>query len=315
MGERKAEVELIFDASGKGIRAIRLANGEIFELGERAEKTEQKTKKLDRGFGKLVASIGSMIAVSAVLRKTFDVLSDSVEKAGIQEISERKLEQALRNLGIESDETSDRLKRLASEVQTFSNFGDEAIITAQAMLLSFGSVAGPEGVELLTPRLADLAAGVSKVTGETVDLNQVATALGKALGGTGSELREYGISMSEAQEEAFKTAEGLDKVRLVTEILDSNFKGLAQATANAGVQMINSIGDFQEALGSELLPEIEDAQRQITQFVSDPRILEFARATGAKLVEFGQGIIRFFQFSIPIAFNRVKASTSERHPQ
>lgn len=306
---KKVEVELIFDPEGKGVKAVRTADGEILNLEKGVDKTEKSTKKLSTAMK--VGLAGALIGVATAAKKGFNVLNESIELAGIQQIAERKLEQALANLGDTSEASADQLKQIASETQAFSNFGDEAIITAQAMLLSFGSVAGPEGAGLLTPRLADLAAGVANATGQTIDLNAAAAALGKALGGGAGALREYGISLTAVQEESFNTLEGLDKVNLLTEILDSNFKGLAASTADAGVQMGNAIGDLKESLGSELLPEIESLQREVTAFVQDPQIINFAKATGEAILNFGRGTIRFFQFSIPIAFNRFKASFAE----
>lgn len=306
---KKVEVELIFDASGKGVKAIRTADGELLNLERSADKVDKKTGRLSTSLK--VGLAAALIGVAAAARKGFRVLNESIELAGIQQIAERKLEAALRNVGVTSEETANQLKQLAAETQNVSNFGDEAIITAQAMLLSFKSAGGPEGVGILTPRLVDLAAGLSKVSGETVDLNQAAQSIGKVFDGGASALKRYGISLSAAQEEAFKTAEGLDRVNLIAEVLDDNFKGLAAATINAGTQMNNAIGDLKESLGSELLPEIEGLQREVTAFVQDPRIIEFARKTGEAILNFGKGVVRFFQFSIPIALNRFKASFAE----
>ena len=253
---------------------------------------------------------GAALAMAAAARKGFQVLSESVELAGVQQIAERKLEQALRNTGDASEESAEQLKKLASEVQNVSNFGDEAIITAQALLLSFAEVGGAQGAALLTPRLADLQAGIQGLTGESTDLNAVTQAVGRALTQGSGALSRYGISMTEAQKAAFNTAEGMEKVRLLSEILDSNFKGLAAATANPFVQAENAIGDLKEALGSELRPELENTARQFTAFIQDDRTVEFAENVGNALVEFGQGVIRFFQFSIPIAMGRLKSATA-----
>ena len=179
------------------------------------------------------------------------------------------------------------------------------------MLLSFGEVGGAQGAALLTPRLADVAAGIQSVTGEATDLNTVSTALGKALSTGAGALTRYGISLTDSQKAAFDAAEGLERVRLLSEILDSNFKGLAAATANPFVQAENAIGDLKEALGNELRPELENTARQFTAFIQDDRTVEFAENVGNALVEFGQGVIRFFQFSIPIAMNRLRSGVAE----
>ena len=176
----------------------------------------------------LMKRAAPLVAIAA-LYKGIRLLSESVKLAGIQQIADRKLEQALRNTGDASTESAERLKRLARELQSVSNFGDEAIITAQAMLLSFKEVGGAQGAELLTSRLADMAAGVAKATGETSDLNQMALLLGRALTTGSGALTRVGVSLSDAEKAAFDAAQGLERVAILGNIIDSNFKGLAEA--------------------------------------------------------------------------------------
>jgi hypothetical protein len=280
MAKRLVEVELIWDAQG-AVAGIRTADGELLKLKQTTEDVDDRTRKLSTSMkaGLAVALVG----VGAAAAKGFQELSRSVQLAGVQEISERKLEQALANLGDTSGASAEMLKRVASEVQGFSNFGDEAIITAQAMLLSFQEVAGAEGAALLTPRLADLAAGVAKATGETIDLNQAATALGKALSSGAGSLKEYGISLTKAQEEAFNTATGLDRVRIATEILDGNFRGLAAATADPFVQMNNALDDLREQVGSAVRVELTQLADKTKEISQDPATVNFARSTGVAI--------------------------------
>lgn len=304
---------LQYDESGM-VRGVRLGNQQFQKLDDQLDRTRKKSGQLGdvmkTAMGNTLANAASRAgaAIAQMVRGGIDLLNESVQAAGIQQIAERKLDQALLNLGDASDESREKLAGIASEAQRFSNFGDEAIITAQAMLLSFRGLGGAEGVGLLTPRLADAAAGIARVTGETTDLNQVAAALGKATTSGAGALTRYGISLSEAEREAFNAAEGLDKVRILTEILDSNFQGLAAATIDTSVQMGNAIGDIKEKIGEDLRPEVEQLQRQFTSFLQDDRTLEFAKKVGAAVVDLGKSTIRFFQFSIPIAYERFKGT-------
>ena len=160
--KKKVEVELIFDSKG-AITGIKNAEGELLDLDKAANKNVKSMAQLSTAMK--IGIAGAALAMAAAARKGFQVLSESVELAGVQQIAERKLEQALLNTGDASEESANQLKKLASEVQNVSNFGDEAIITAQAMLLSFSEVSGAEGAALLTSRLADVAAGVADANG------------------------------------------------------------------------------------------------------------------------------------------------------
>ena len=299
MATKKVEVILEFDSKG-AVTKIKDTEGKFIAMSKGADKAASSVKRLSIGIGQIALAAASIISI----REAFQLVSESVELAGIQQIAERKLEQALLNTGDASEESAAQLKALASEVQNFSNFGDEAIITAQALLLSFGEVGGAQGAAILTPRLADVAAGIQSVTGEATDLNTVAQAVGRALTQGAGALTRYGVSMTEAQKAQFNAAEGMERVRLLSEILDSNFRGLAAATADPFVQAQNAIGDLKEALGQELRPELENTARQFTQFVQDERTIRFAESVGNALVKMGQEVIRFFQFGIPIAFNK-----------
>lgn len=300
--KKKVEVELVFDSKGS-LSAIKTVDGQIHRLKKTTDKTDKSTRKLSNSIK--LGLVAALVGAAAAARKGIDVMSESAQLAETQNIAERKLAASLRNVGDASQEKQQMLKKLAAEVQTYSNFGDEAIITAQAMLGTFALSA--DEIALLTPRLADMAAGVAKTTGETVDLNQVAQALGKATVEGASALKRYGITLTDVQESGLKAATGMEKVRLVGEIIDQNFKGMARATQNARTQMDNAIGDLKESLGKELAPEISDLQRRVTDFVTDERTVEMAEKIGAFVVDMGKGIVRFFQFSVPIAFNKSKA--------
>lgn len=300
--KKKIEVELTVDSTG-AVTGIKTADGQILNLAQSTDKADKATSRLSNTLK--IGLAASLVGVAVAARRGISVLGESVDLARVQTIAERKLEASLRNVGDATDEKQRMLQDLASEVQRYSNFGDESIITAQAMLGTFQLNA--DQIAVLTPRLADMAAGVAKATGETVDLNSIAQAVGKSFVEGASSLKRYGVSLTDTQEAAFNAADGMERVRLLSEILDGNFAGMAAATQDAGKQMENAIGDLKESLGKDLLPEIEGLQRQVTAFVQDPRIVEFARKTGSALVDLGKGVVRFFQFSIPIALGRVKA--------
>ncbi len=152
------------------------------------------------------------------------------------------------------------------------------------------------GIPLLIPRLADVAAGLSSVTGESVDLNQVSVAIGKSLAMGAGALKRYGVSMSEAEEAQFNAAEGMERVVLLSEILDNNFKGLAETTRDSFRQMENSIGDLQEVVGAQLRPELQGMADEVRAFVEDPQVIDFARQIGQAAVGAIEAGLKVFQF-------------------
>lgn len=261
----------------------------MHRLGTAARSAETQASRLGRimdiSLGNLVAkaALKAGQALTSLARGGLRLLSESVRAAGIQAIANRKLEQALINLGDGSKAAQQHLHKVAQEIQRVSNVGDEATLTAAAMLASFKSVGSAQGIGVLLPRLADMAAGVARVTGETVDLNSVAAAVGKALEGGASALRRYGVSLSDAEARAIDAAEGIDKVNLLAAALDRNFEGLAAATADPFVQMANAVGDAKEALGEGLLPALRRLASGITEAIQSAGVTEALRSLGHML--------------------------------
>jgi len=241
------------------------------------DTTLDKTGKGASKFGKVVGVAFAAVAAGAV---AFRTLSKAVKDRGIQQIAENKLAQALTNQGESAEESLPKLKALAAQLQSVSNFGDEVQLSAATMLLTFKEVGGSQGVGLLLPRLLDMAAGLQKAGQEGADLNSVAIAIGKSLTDGVSALKRYGISLTDAQEEQFKASEGMDRINLLTEILDANFQGLAESAVDPLVQIQNSAGDLSETLGEGLRPVIEEVATDLRLMLDDKQTASFVRSVG-----------------------------------
>ena len=206
------------------------------------------------------------LGVAFALVKIKDFLKESVQLYLVQEKAEARLKASISNLkdlgsGYEKTEenvkkVTDELKAYASQLQKVTTFGDENIISAQAMLGTFQLNA--EEIKLLTPSLLDMAAATEKTSGAQADLNDLANAMGKALNtGTGA-LSRYGVVLTEAQKAQFDTATGMERVAMLAEILGDNFGGAAEeirnTTAGALAAAANDWGDFKEKVGQILAP-------------------------------------------------------------
>lgn len=293
-------IKYILTVDSKGaVKSVRTADGEVRKLEKHVDDVGKAGKRMGRVFevamGNLAANAvaGLTRAVGNLARNGFRLLAKSVELRGIQQIAERKLEQALKNLGGGAEEAAPRLFKVAAELQKVSNFGDETIITAQAMLATFKDVAGPEGIEILTSRMLDMAAGVAKVTGESVDLNQIAAMLGKSLSDSASVLKRVGVSLTDAEMAALNAATGLEKVNLLANVLDANFKGLAQTVADPFKQMQNAAGDLLEEIGKGLRPELENLAKEIQELIESGDVRQLAQEIGTDLGNAIRGVVEF----------------------
>lgn len=177
-------------------------------------------------------------------------LSEATALAKEQRDVEIQLAAVLRSTGGAAQLTSQQLKDYASELQGMTNFGDEAIIGAENLLLTFTNIKS-EVFQRTLPAILDL----SQAMGQ--DLKQSTLQVGKALNEpiTGlSALREVGIQFTEQQEKQIKVMTEAGNVAAAQGVLlaelERQFGGSAEAMADPAIQLANSFGDMKESIGS-----------------------------------------------------------------
>jgi len=225
---------------------------------------EKKMKSAEQS----ISSVGSAAkTVGAAAGAAFVGLSGALATvtalSSNQEKAELKLAAAIRGTGQSID--AEKIKAYAGELQKLTQFGDEQTITAAAMLTSFNLT--EKQIIGLIPRVQNIAALYEK------DLSQAAITVGKSLSGSASELRRFGITMTEAEQAQFKMANQADRVNILMQALDKNTGPAAQTLAQtAGVafqQMTNALGDFGEALGKIVQGPIVDGMKSLTNIITN----------------------------------------------
>ena len=174
------------------------------------------------GIGIATSSIGRFVALTAE-----------------QELAEKKLEAAL---GF----TNQGLLDYASSLQRSSVFGDEAILTAQALLAAF--IKDEDQLKLATKATLDLAAA------KGMDLNAAADLIGKSIGSSTNALSRYGIEVEGA-------VGSTQRLETATASIARLYGGqaLAQSLTLSGAmrQLANTFGDFQEKVGGEFVNDVK----------------------------------------------------------
>ena len=176
-----------------------------------------------------------------------------------QEQAERKLETALTSTSYAAGVSADELKNLASELQSVSTFGDEAIIEAQALLLTFTKI-GKDVFPMATESILNMSAAMG------TDLKSSTIMLGKALNDPiagVTALSRAGVQLTETQKEQIKTQTELGNVskaqKIILQELETQFGGQARATAEGTgrfIQLSNTLGDVAEKIGQHLVPPL-----------------------------------------------------------
>lgn len=204
-------------------------------------------------------------------------LAVPIKLAAEQARVEAQLGAVLESTGHAAGLNADQLKKMASEMQQTTQFGDEAVIGMQNLLLTFTNIGGAGGIfERTTKTVLD----VSTAMGQ--DLKASSIQLGKALNDPikgVSALGEVGITFSDSQKEMIKTlAESGDIMgaqTLILDELDKQFGGSAETMRGTFAGSIEAakkvFGDFQEAIGKAIIenPQLQAVIRLVTNAMGD----------------------------------------------
>ncbi len=231
-----------------------------------------------KGFVTGQAIIG---AVSKAWRTLNQVASESIDAHKEQVDAETKLAAALFATGNTVGITKDEMIAYSKEMQRTTTFGDEAVVAAQGLFVTFTKI----GAEAF-PRALEAAADMSAMFGQ--DLKQSAIQLGTALNdpiaGVGR-LKRIGISFSKDQKESIKNFMDQNDVMgaqsVILDELANEFGGVAKALAETDIgkidQLNNEISDLKEEIGEGLLPIYRQwlkLQKSVLQLFTDTTFKE-----------------------------------------
>tara|TARA_Y100001938_G_scaffold91540_1_gene125557 strand:+ start:1074 stop:2657 length:1584 start_codon:yes stop_codon:yes gene_type:complete len=203
-----------------------------------AKKAENNVKGLNRALGGLKSQ--AMLAAGAFLGTGALVagIKSAVSAFGEQELAEKKLEASL-------GKTSQALLDQAAALQQVSNFGDETIISAQALIAAF--VDDEEQIKKATQATLDLAAA------KGMDLNAAADLVSKTLGSSTNAMSRYGIEVTGA-------VGSTERLNSLTGNIADKFGGQAKSqseTYTGAIKGMNdAIGDAAESMGELFAPSI-----------------------------------------------------------
>jgi len=247
----KLEIEIALKAAKETEAALKRIRDGVKGAGDDAVKSESVFTKFGKNLKKNFIAIGAGVIA---FQRQFSGLIDAYRK---QEQAERQLEARLKSTGNAVGLSADALKRLASELQSVTTFGDEAILEMENLLLTFTKI----GKDVF-PAATEAALDMSTAFGQ--DLRSTAIQLGKALNepveGV-SALRRVGVQLTDEQEKQIKKFVELNDIAgaqgIILAELATQTGGAARAAAQGTGQIDqfkNMWGDLQETLGKLVIP-------------------------------------------------------------
>jgi len=205
---------------------------------------DRSTKKIKNIKRAIIGMSAAITAASAL----------SVKAYMAQERAEARLEHLTKQISDATDEQIDSLKNQAKALQQVGVVGDEVAMVGQSQLATFAL--NTDQINKLTPALLDMAVALKGANVTQEDMLTTANAIGRAIDGGAGALTRYGISLTDTQKKLFSTANRMERVSMLSEILEGNYGGLNEAmrdTAEGGLKALrNNIGDLSEKLGEAI---------------------------------------------------------------
>lgn len=240
-------------------------------LSQAERIAKKRADAIDKTFGKLKKSIIGAFSIAAGVSLVRSIVQATAEA----EKSLALLDNAVRASGGAAGYTTEQLAEMAGELQKVTTFSDDAVMSAQQLLLRFQSIQGLNFERALTS-----ATNLSAVLG--TDLNSAALLVGKALESPLkglSQLARSGVVFSEAQKQVVKglvdAGRAADAQRIILDGLESRFAGAATAARDtfggALIGLQNAVGDLLEAKGG--IPELVDSVNNLTEVLQDPNVV------------------------------------------
>lgn len=261
------KLQIIIDAQNK-------ADAVLSEVSTRLGGLRTSAESLKPAFEKMaLVGTAAFAGISAIIYK-------ATEAAGEAQQVQAQLNAVLKSTHGAAGLYIEDLNDQAAALQKLTTYGDEAINSAQSLLLTFTNIKGPV-FQQATQTILDMSTALGQ------DLKSSSIQVGKALNDPilgVSALRKVGVSFTKDQEDVIKklveTGHTVEAQTLILKELNTEFGGSAAAAADTFAgrmqQVKNQVGDLFEAIGYALIPKIQELLEKIQPVIQ--MMIEWATA-------------------------------------
>jgi len=221
------------------------------------DKKLKGTEKTTASTGKSFAALGLKVAaVAGALKVAADVVGDLTDAYKTQIKAETQLESAAKNNPYLDSASVNTLKDYASEIQSYTTYGDEELLPMMAKLAAAGRTQD-EIMKIMSAATDMAASGAFSLDGAVNNLN-------KSYGGLSGELGESIPEIKNLSAEQLKNGAAVD-------LLAGRYKGIAaqvSETTGTAEQLGNAMGDLKEELGAPFEKGLIPVRKFFTELVS-----------------------------------------------
>jgi hypothetical protein len=240
-------VQIIIEAVDKYSKIISDAQKELKKVAGGAKESADSFKILGMEINLTAVAITAAIAASV----KFGV--ESYKAFADAEMAAVGMKMAFEDAGYSGAEA---FMQLSKELQKTTIYSDDELQRAAALAASFGYT--EDQMYKLLPTLTDMASKGTLLTGTTMSLESALRAMTTGADGSERALRQFGITLSDAQKEELKTADEGRKLALIMDIVSKKTSGAADVmneTATGGMANLKDAWhEFIKEFGTDLAP-------------------------------------------------------------
>lgn len=289
-------VSLVAETSGLRAELDKATKATVGATDKMDKAIEEFSKNSSANVGVFQTAMGTAIGFlgSQAVLGAFGALKDAagflfqelivngVSAASETETAINKMNQALALSGQYSKGASDRMIELASSLQETTRFGDDAVLSASALIQTIGRL-GANELPGATRAAVDLAAALS------IDLDSAAKLVGKAAAGNVDAFSRYGIviekgtTVTETFANAMNTLSRFQGTAAaqaktfagLTDILNHSWEDFTKVTGNAVIQnqaLLNVMAEVNQIVTGST-KELESNSQAMKELVANALIL------------------------------------------
>lgn len=237
------------------------------------------------------------------ITKAVGFLGDTVKSANDSENALAQLNTVLKSTSNAAGIASKDLVDQATALQKLTTYSDEAVMSAQSLLLTFTNVKGGVFKEAI-PTILDMSTALGQ------DLKSSSIQLGKALNDPIkgiTALSRVGVSFTQAQKDQIETlvksGKTMEAQKIILKELKTEFGGSAAAAgqtfAGSMLRLKNQIDDVQESIGTAIVKAITPFTQKAADFI--------ASVDWEVVIERSQEALRNLWRELAIFFEKAKA--------
>ena len=256
-----------------------MATAEIKAVITAEDRASAVVNNFGSNVNKASAGIGVAVAAMGAAAVAFGV--SSVRAFAESERAGKQLDAVLKSTGGSAGVTKDAAIELSQSLMKLTAIDDDAILSAENMLLTFTSV-GKDAFPDATKAILDTATAMNgglKPTAE--EMTNITKQLGKALqdpdAGLGA-LKRVGVNVDELQQKFTDSMPIQEKQRLILQELSKEFGGSADATGTFGDKLAMlqvNFGNLQEKIGGIVATALNPLLDRLNTFVEqNPALTE-----------------------------------------